>query len=184
MQRCVALKMVPCYITFKQQRRRWLRKRHLKSEFAPPQTLSRAFHLIWFNSSNVGKLLWSWILKDCFKVREKEEKTVVFCSRPRKNVKTCVTAKKCAKRRDACSKLFFCQSKPIGSLPFSLPSPSSLPKLHSMQGMQNADYLYPWGLRDVGCGMRDGDYGIEGKFGSELRYWRILKRGTLVRGLI
>ena len=107
LQRCVAVKIVPCYITFKQQRRRWLRKRHLKSEFAPPQTLSRLFHLIWFNSSNVGKLLWSWILKDCFKVREKEEKTVVLCSRPRQNVKTCVTAKKCAKRRDSCAKLFF-----------------------------------------------------------------------------
>ena len=33
---------------FKQQRRRRgrLRKRHLKSEFPPPQTLSRLFHLI------------------------------------------------------------------------------------------------------------------------------------------
>ena len=178
--------MVPCYITFKQQRRRQVRKRHLKSEFAPPQTLSRLFHLIWFNSSNVGKLLWSWILKDCFKVREKEEKTVVLCSRPRQNVKTCVTAKKCAKRRDACAKLFFGQSKPIGSLPFSLPSPSSLPKLHSMQGMQNADTCThgDYGMWDVECGMRDRDYGIEGKFGSEWRYWRTLIRGTLVQGLI
>ena len=30
----------------KQQRRRRLRKRHLKSEFALPQTLSRLFHLV------------------------------------------------------------------------------------------------------------------------------------------
>ena len=30
----------------KQQRRRRLRKRHLKSEFASPQTLSRLFHLL------------------------------------------------------------------------------------------------------------------------------------------
>ena len=32
----------------KQQRRRRLRKRHLKSEFALPQTLSRLFHLVYF----------------------------------------------------------------------------------------------------------------------------------------
>ena len=32
----------------KQQRRRRLRKRHLKSEFALPQTLSRLFHLVQF----------------------------------------------------------------------------------------------------------------------------------------
>ena len=31
---------------FQQQRRRRLRKRHLKSEFALPQTLSRLFHLV------------------------------------------------------------------------------------------------------------------------------------------
>ena len=30
----------------KQQRRRRLRKRHLKSEFALPQTLSRLFYLV------------------------------------------------------------------------------------------------------------------------------------------
>jgi len=32
----------------KQQRRRRLQKRHLKSEFAPLQTLSRLFHLVYF----------------------------------------------------------------------------------------------------------------------------------------
>ena len=32
----------------KQQRRRWLRKRHLKSEFALLQTLSCLFHLVYF----------------------------------------------------------------------------------------------------------------------------------------
>ena len=31
---------------FTQRRRRWIRNRHLKSEFAPPQTLSRLFHLV------------------------------------------------------------------------------------------------------------------------------------------
>ena len=32
----------------KQQRQRRLQKRHLKSEFAPLQTLSRLFHLVYF----------------------------------------------------------------------------------------------------------------------------------------
>ena len=32
----------------KQQRRRWLQKRHLRSEFAPLQTLSRLFRLVQF----------------------------------------------------------------------------------------------------------------------------------------
>ena len=41
------------------------------------------------------------------------------------------TAKKCTKKRDARAKLLFCQSKPIGFIPFSLPSPSSLLKLPS-----------------------------------------------------
>ena len=41
-----------------------------------------------FNSSNVhGKCFWSWILKDCIKVQEKKRKLIVFCSRPRQNVK-------------------------------------------------------------------------------------------------
>ena len=36
------------YRELKQQQRRWLRKRHLKSEFVPIQTLSRLFHLVQF----------------------------------------------------------------------------------------------------------------------------------------
>ena len=36
------------YRELKQQQRRWLRKRHLKSEFVPLQTLSRLFHLVQF----------------------------------------------------------------------------------------------------------------------------------------
>ena len=50
---------------------------------------------------------------------------------------------------------FFCQSKPVGSLPFSLPSPSSLLKLHSIQGMQYGDTCThgDYGMLDAGCGM-------------------------------
>ena len=36
------------YRELKQQQRRWLRKRRLKSEFVPLQTLSRLFHLVQF----------------------------------------------------------------------------------------------------------------------------------------
>ena len=38
-------------------------------------------------------------------------------------------AKKCTKKRDACAKLLFCQSKHISLLPFLMPLPSSLLKL-------------------------------------------------------
>ena len=31
-----------------------------------------------FNSSNVGKYFWSWILKDCIKVQEKKKKVAAF----------------------------------------------------------------------------------------------------------
>ena len=49
-------------------------------EFALPQTIS-------LNSLNVGKFLWSGILKDCIKVQEKKKRIVVLCSSPRQNVK-------------------------------------------------------------------------------------------------
>ena len=59
-----------------------------------------------FNSSNVGKFFWSWILKDCIKVQKLKKKVVVLCSRPWQNVKLgtlisrcsrAITAKKCTK---------------------------------------------------------------------------------------
>ena len=64
---------------------------------------------------------------DCVKVQETKKKVVVFCLRPPQNVKLGisrrsreVTAKKCAKKRDARAKLFlfvninlflFCRSR-------------------------------------------------------------------------
>ena len=57
----------------KQQRRRRVRKRHLKSEFALPQTLSRLF--LELN------------LKNYIKVLEKKKTIVALCPRPRQNVK-------------------------------------------------------------------------------------------------
>ena len=63
-----------------QQRRRQQRKRHLKSEVALLQTLSRLFHLVQFIR------YWqffggSLILKDCIEVQGKKNKVVVLCSR-------------------------------------------------------------------------------------------------------
>ena len=66
----------------KQERRRRLRKRHLKSEFALLQTLSR--YSISFSSSNVGDFFRSWILKEYIEVQEKKKKSL--CSRPPENV--------------------------------------------------------------------------------------------------
>ena len=54
--------------------------------------------------------------KDCIKVQEKKsEKVVVFCSRPRRNVKlgsftlsSCNDSREMYKKRDARAKLFAC----------------------------------------------------------------------------
>ena len=68
----------------KQQRRRRLQKRHLKSEFAPLQTLSRLFHLVYFVKC------WQMFLelnsKGLYQSSGKEKKVVVLCSRPQQNV--------------------------------------------------------------------------------------------------
>ena len=64
----------------KQQRRRRVRERNLKSKFALLQTLSRLFHFV----QVVGKcrqILCSWILKDCIKIQEKKKNVVVSSSR-------------------------------------------------------------------------------------------------------
>ena len=96
---------------FIQRLRRRLRKRHLKSEFALPQTWSHLFHLVKFVKC------WQSFLELNSKGRHqssgKEKKVVVFCSRPWQNVKRCsraTTAEKCTKKRDARAKLLFCFS--------------------------------------------------------------------------
>ena len=79
-----ARRMHPLNRELKQQRRRRLRKRHLKSELAPIQTLSRALHLVYFVKC------WQMFLelnsKGLFQSSGKDEKVVVLCSRPRQNV--------------------------------------------------------------------------------------------------
>ena len=68
----------------KQQRRRRLRKRHLKSEFALLQTLSRSFHLVYFVKC------WQMFLQlnseRLYQSSGQEKKVVVLCSRTRQNV--------------------------------------------------------------------------------------------------
>ena len=63
----------------KQKRRRRLRERHLKSEFALPRTLSRLIRQMLANFFG--------ILKDSIKVQGKEKKVVVLFSGPRQDVK-------------------------------------------------------------------------------------------------
>ena len=70
---------------FKQQLRRRLRKCHLKSEFALPQSFNELIppRLIPQMLENFSVQLNS----DSIKVQENKKKVVVLCSRPRQNVK-------------------------------------------------------------------------------------------------
>ena len=70
----------------KQQRRRRVRKRHSKSEFALPQALQRLFHL--FSLVKRGQILelnFQGLYQSLGK--EKKEKVVVLFYRPRQKVK-------------------------------------------------------------------------------------------------
>ena len=92
---------------FKQQRWRRLPKRHLKSEFALLQTLSRLFHVVQFVQC------WQFFLELSSKglyqssAKEKENRCLVFLS---------------STKRNARAKLSFWQYKPSAFLPFSLTS--------------------------------------------------------------
>ena len=95
-------------------------QRHLKSEYALPQTLSRLFHLVQF-----VKCWWIFLelnSKGLYQssLRKRKGKLLSFvpvlnktwnealshCSRA-------TTAKKCTKKQDASAKLLFCQSNPL-----------------------------------------------------------------------
>ena len=72
--------------SIKQQQRQRLRKRHLKSEVALLQTLSRLFFLIQFAKS------WHFLnfelnAKRLTKVQKEKKEVVSLCSRPPRNVK-------------------------------------------------------------------------------------------------
>ena len=94
-------------------RRRRLRKRHVKSEVALLQTLSRLLHLVQF--------IKCWLLflelnsVGLYQRSGKKTKVVALCSRPPLKVKLGIflrrratTVKKCTKTRDALAKLWFC----------------------------------------------------------------------------
>ena len=101
----------------KQQRRRRLRKRHLKIEFVLLQTLSRLFHLVQY--TKCWRICLEFNSKGCIEVQEKKKGVVVLCSRPPLNVKlgtftsywATTRAKKCTKNRDARAGLLLCLSK-------------------------------------------------------------------------
>ena len=117
----------------KHQRRRRLRKRHLKSEFALPQTLSHLFQLVQF--VKCWQIFLELNSKTASKFRKRKRKSLscdhVLDKAWNLALSRCspaATAKKCTKKRDACAKLLFCQTNPIASLPFSLPSLLKLSK--------------------------------------------------------
>ena len=73
-------------------------------------------YFILFNSSNVGKFFWSWILRDCIKVQEKKKK-VMFSGVSNLDKKSnlalsccshATSAKKCTKKAWSHAKLLFC----------------------------------------------------------------------------
>ena len=65
---------------------RRIRKRHLKLKWRCFK-LCRAYYTS-LNSSSLGNLFWSWILKGFIEGREKKKKIVVFCSRlPPQNIR-------------------------------------------------------------------------------------------------
>ena len=121
-----------------QQRRRWLRKRHLKSEVA----LLKIYRdcSISFSSSNAGNFFLDLNSKRLYlsSGKEKESLCLEFTSSTKRGIlrrSREVTAKQCTKKRDARANLFFFwgggggQSKPAAFLKFSLTSPSSLLKV-------------------------------------------------------
>ena len=143
----------------KQRRWRRLRKRHLKSEFALPQTLSRLFHLVYFVKC------WQMFLelnsKGLYQSsgKEKESCCLVFPSSTKREIRHFHVVVVQRRLRNVQKSVMQVQSccfanlNPLFFFPFSLPSPSSLLKLpllvHSWShsghvGHQNRISLQPW----------------------------------------
>ena len=72
----------------KRQRRRRLRKRHLKSEVALLQTLSRLFYLIQI----LAFVFWSWVLKAVSQFRKRRRKSLPCVHVLPENVKLGISA--------------------------------------------------------------------------------------------
>ena len=103
--------------------------------------LNRA-NSISFNSSNVGKFFWGWILKDCVKVQEKKKEGVVLCPRTLQNVKlgifmsySCSDGKEMYKKAWCTCKVIVLLIQTYCLFASRLPSPSSSLKLHNINYM-------------------------------------------------
>ena len=117
----------------KQRRRRRLRKRHLKSEFALPQTLSRSFHLVQFvNSCQTFLELNSKGLYQS-SGKEKESSRRMFPSSTKREIRHFHVVAVQRRLRNVQKSVMHVQSCCSANLcfflPLSLPSPSSLLKL-------------------------------------------------------
>ena len=121
----------------KQQRLRWLQKRHLESEFAPLQTLSRLSHRVQF-----VKCWWTFLelnSKGLYRRsrKEKESRCLVFtsCQREIRHLHVIVMQKRQRnvqkKNVMHIEKLLLIES--IAFLPFSFSSSSSLLKLPKIE---------------------------------------------------
>ena len=104
---------------------------------------SRCFKLyraysVSFDLSNVGKFLWSRILKDCIKVQEKKKENGCFVIPSSTKRETRHFSVVVVQRR---ANLLFCQSGPVAFLPFLLPSPLSLLKVMLHRTIGNDDFL-------------------------------------------
>ena len=107
-----------------------------------------------------------------------EQKIVVLCSRPRQNVKLCIFTlqsrndgkEMCEKARCMCKVVFFANQNLLVHCPSRCRRRRRCLSSIVYRGCRML--ILPMGItgremRDAGCGVRDGDYGIEGKFGSE-----------------
>ena len=122
----------------KQQRRHWLQKSHLRSEFAPLQTLSSLFRLVQF--VKCWRIFQELNSEGLYRRtrKEKESHCLVFtsCQREIRHLHVIVMQK----RKRNVPKKTWCTCKfvvlliePIALLPFSLPSSSSLLKLRKIE---------------------------------------------------
>ena len=122
----------------KQQRRHWLQKSHLRSEFAPLQTLSGLFRLVQFNK--YWRIFLELNSKGLYRRsrKEKESRCLVFtsCQREIRHFHVIVMQKRqrnVPKKTWCTCKFVVLLIEPIALLPFSLPSSSSLLKLRKIE---------------------------------------------------
>ena len=121
----------------KQQRRHWLQKSHLRSEFAPLQTLSSLFRLVQF--VKCWRIFQELNSEGLYRRsrKEKESRCLVFtsCQREIRHFHVIVMQKRQRnlqkKKVMHIEKLLLIES--IAFLPFSLPSSSSLLKLPKIE---------------------------------------------------